>query len=78
MKNWRDLFPHADKVAHFLAGLFISFVIAWVFNSPDLGFLIAFVSGFAKELYDQYHWKSGSWEDWLATIIGGTLVLFIW
>jgi hypothetical protein len=53
-------------------------VIAWVFNSPDFGFVVAFVAGFAKELYDQYHWKSGSWEDWLATIIGGTLVLFIW
>jgi uncharacterized membrane protein YeaQ/YmgE (transglycosylase-associated protein family) len=78
MKNWRDLFPHADKVAHFLAGLFISFVIACVFNSPDFGFVIAFVAGLVKELYDQYHWKSGSWADWLATIIGGTLVLFIW
>jgi uncharacterized membrane protein YccC len=78
MKKWRDLFPHADKVAHFLAGLFISLVIAWAFNSPDFGFVVAFVAGFAKELYDQYHWKSGSWEDWLATIIGGTLVLFIW
>jgi hypothetical protein len=36
------------------------------------------VVGLAKELYDQYHWKSGSWADWLVTILGGTLVLFIW
>jgi hypothetical protein len=78
MKNWRDLFPHADKVAHFLSGFFIAFYIAWIFDSPDLGFGIAFVVGLIKELYDQYHWKSGSWADWLVTILGGTLVLFIW
>jgi hypothetical protein len=73
MKNWRDLFPHADKVAHFLAGLFNASFVAWIFESPDLGFAVALVAG----LY-QYHWKSGSRADWLVNILGGTLVLFIW
>lgn len=78
MKNWRNLFPHADKVAHFIAGFLIALSIAFVFGSPDAGFFFAFVSGLAKELYDNFRWKNGSYLDWFATILGGGLLLLIW
>lgn len=78
MRNWRNLFPHADKVVHFIAGFVIAFVVAFIFDSPDAGFFVAFVAGLTKELYDNYFWNNGSYLDWFATILGGGLLLLIW
>lgn len=78
MKNWRNLFPHADKVAHFLAGFVIALVVTLIIGMPDIGFGIAFVAGLAKERYDHEVHGKGSYLDWFATILGGALLWILW
>jgi hypothetical protein len=78
MKNWRNLFPHADKVAHFLAGFVIALIVTIIVKIPDYGFGAAFIAGLAKERYDHEVYGKGSYLDWFATIAGGALVWIIW
>lgn len=85
MKNYilklANLFPHADKVLHFIAGALIALLILIVVNEPWFGFAGALLAGLYKEFSD--HTKSGAggyntWLDWIATMAGGVCIELIW
>lgn len=78
MKNWRNLFPHVDKVVHFIAGFVIALIVAFIVKVPDYGFGAAFIAGLAKERYDHEVYGKGSYADWFATIAGGALLWLLW
>lgn len=79
------LFPHADKVMHFIVGALIAILVLWITNTPWYGFSGAFLAGLYKEFVD--HNKQGSisrqyaissYLDWFATIAGGLFIELIW
>jgi hypothetical protein len=77
LKKLANLFPHADKVLHFIVGALVSLVICLFVSDPAFGFAGAFLIGLGKEYSD--HIRSGSggiqtWLDWFATMAGGAFV----
>lgn len=80
-----NLFPHADKVLHFVAGALIALLIQVIVNEPWFGFAGAFLAGLYKEFSDNAKQQSvskkyvgSSYLDWLSTIIGGLFIELIW
>lgn len=76
------LFPHADKVLHFIAGALIALLILIIVNTPWFGFAGAFLAGLYKEFSDHTKAQSGggksTWLDWFATMAGGLFIELIW
>ena len=79
------LFPHSDKVMHFIAGALIATLVLWITNEPWFGFAGAFLAGLYKEFVDHNKQESisrqyaiSSYLDWFATIAGGLLIDLIW
>lgn len=76
------MFKKMDDEMHFWAGMLISFLVFFISNfwfnqsvSGILGFLAAFFSGMAKELYDKYKKKTKfDSRDLKWTIIGGCII----
>jgi uncharacterized membrane protein len=65
-----------DKKLHFIAGLVICLIGAWII-SPMIGLLLAFVAGGAKEVYDSFYPLEHTVDkyDFLWTVIGGIVGL---
>ena len=71
-----------DKIMHFLAGFFISFITYFVafdyvqniFQSILWGVFFALIIGALKEVFDKWFVKTGwSWLDIVATVFGGVI-----
>lgn len=67
-----NLFPYADKVAHFLfIGFPITSLSIWIGFDKWTAFGFGFVAGLAKEMgWDFFKKGHVSWFDWFATIAG--------
>jgi ABC-type uncharacterized transport system permease subunit len=85
MKKLANLFPHADKVLHFIAGALIAVLVLLVTNEPWFGFAGAFIAGLYKEFTDHLKQESisksygiNTWLDWFATMAGGVVVELLW
>ena len=81
MKKLANLFPHADKVLHFIAGALVALIVLLITNEPWFGFAGALLVGLGKEYSD--HLKSGNggiqtWLDWFATMAGGVFIELLW
>lgn len=79
------MFPHADKVLHFIAGALIALLIQVIVNEPWFGFAGAFLAGLYKEFSDHTKkeaiskkYAGSSYLDWFATILGGLFIELIW
>ena len=79
-----NLFPHSDKVLHFIAGASIALLVLFVTNEPWFGFAGAFLAGLYKEFVDHNKKEAiskkyavSSYVDWAATILGGLMVEWI-
>lgn len=77
-----SLFPHADKVLHFIVGSLIATLVLAVTGQPWLGFSAAFLAGLYREFSDHIKAKSSlgvnTWLDWIATMLGGLVVELVW
>jgi uncharacterized membrane protein YjjP (DUF1212 family) len=65
-----------DKILHFCAGAVIAAAIAFLFNAPVLGFLIACLMGLIKEFWDIEH-GTAEFLDFVATASGAFLAFLI-
>lgn len=82
LKKLATLFPHADKVMHFLAGAVIALVVLLVTGVEWYGMSAAFAAGLYKEYSDHVKLDTGiskkyaisSYLDWFATILGGVAI----
>lgn len=73
----------SDKYVHLLAGLLISFAVAWVFilNTAGAtepvcavcGVIAAMLIGLFKEIVDFFRDKPFDAKDWLFTSVGGAM-----
>lgn len=74
-----SLFPHADKVAHFIAGFIACLVFHYLFKAEIwTAFGLAMVLGLIKEMVYDFFWKGHvSWFDWISTIAGALLMVWI-
>lgn len=80
-----NLFPHADKVLHFIAGALISLLVLFIMKEPWYGFSAALLAGLYKEFIDHNKQDSiskkyaiNSYLDLAATILGGLFTEFLW
>jgi len=66
-----------DKLYHAIAGIIIYIIGALLFE-PYIGVLLAFVAGAGKEIYDEFHRKTGGdpW-DYFATITPAIIAFLI-
>ena len=65
----------ADKFLHFIAGMLITSIIAVAFpRFAPLAAVVAIVTGFAKEAYDEWSYGGWDWYDLLATVLGGAVM----
>ena len=64
-----------DKLLHFIAGLLIATLCALVFNWGAWCIAPVVVFAAAKEVFDR--WTTGvmDWKDFLATVVGGLIIL---
>jgi hypothetical protein len=65
-----------DKIQHLIAGLVI-YVLATIFIGALGSFIICALFGFAKEFIDSSQGRRFNMEDFLFTMVGGTLGLII-
>ena len=79
INNFLNLFLHADKVLHFVAGFIITLLSYWIFNfDPWVCFGIGMTLGLAKEMgWDYFMTGHINWLDWFATIAGSLLAVWI-
>tara|TARA_R110000772_G_scaffold145504_1_gene255439 strand:+ start:4434 stop:4709 length:276 start_codon:yes stop_codon:yes gene_type:complete len=79
-----NLFPHADKVLHFIVGALISLITCLLIQNPgdksQYGMAFATIFGLGKEYGD--HVKKGAggidtWLDLFATMLGGAVVAYM-
>ena len=66
-----------DKWLHFIGGFVISIVGMILFNHAPFAFLLAILVGLAKELMDDFIYGGFDFLDWLATVLGGSLILLL-
>lgn len=79
INNFLNLFPHADKVLHFVAGFIACLVFHYLFKAEIwTAFGLAMTVGLIKEMVYDFFWKGHvSWLDWFATIAGALLMVWI-
>lgn len=76
----KNILTETDKQLHILACYAITLIIAMAFrrygyevlDSSLLGWMVAFVVGASKEIYDEKKYKGADVRDWIADIIGYT------
>lgn len=61
----------ADYLLHFVAGVLIGFVFAFI--HPAVGIMAAIAAGVAKETYDLATKDEWDWNDILWTNVGGAM-----
>lgn len=68
----------ADRLLHFIAGMIITAVVAIVLpKAAPLAFIMAFVAGFAKEVFDEINYGGFDYVDMLYTFVGGVVMQII-
>lgn len=68
----------SDKTLHFLAGAAVALVAMLLTGSPIVASVAAVAAGAGKEAYD---WRRGGVvdaEDFVATVMGGVLIVAGW
>jgi general stress protein CsbA len=68
---------YIDKFYHFFAGMMV-YIFSNIFFNDWLSMLSVIIIGGAKEAYDYYSGKGNpEWLDFIATVIGGLVVLLL-
>jgi glycopeptide antibiotics resistance protein len=60
-----------DKKLHFIVGLVIAVIFAFIFKSASMGYSVAFIAGLGKELRDEFVYGGFDICDLLTTGLGG-------
>lgn len=80
IKKLANLFPHADKVLHVIAGFMVAMIASIFFKDWAMQFGMALLAGGAKEFYDNWKYNAQGKQpfiDWGCTILGGIIWVLI-